>query len=119
LGSSIVAQYSVGPTAILHGRIIAREYVGRLGNQVQQVIHMLFPNNDEVFQDDGAPIYTAVTVQSWFEKHEGEYKHLSWPAQSPDLENIEQFWSPLETEVRNRFPSQISLKPLEDVLQEE
>jgi hypothetical protein len=30
LGSNIVVQYSVGPIITLHGRITAREYVGRL-----------------------------------------------------------------------------------------
>jgi hypothetical protein len=33
LGSNIVVQYSVGPI-IFYGRITAREYVDRLGNQV-------------------------------------------------------------------------------------
>jgi hypothetical protein len=34
LGSNIVLQHSVVPVIILHGRITAREYVDRLGNQV-------------------------------------------------------------------------------------
>jgi hypothetical protein len=39
-----------------------------LGNQVHHTIQTLFPNKDAVFQEDNAPIYTAGTVQSWFEK---------------------------------------------------
>jgi hypothetical protein len=35
------------------------------------------------------------------------------------LNIIEPLWSVLETGVRNRFPSQTSLKQIEDVLQEE
>jgi hypothetical protein len=68
-------QYSVGPSITLHGRITAREYVDRLGNQVHPMIQTLFPNNDTVLQDDNAPIHTAGTVQSWFEEHEGELQH--------------------------------------------
>jgi hypothetical protein len=75
LGSNIVVQYSVGPIITLHGRITAREYVDRLGNQLQPMIHTLFPN-DAVFQDDNAPTHTAGTVQSWFEEHDGELQHL-------------------------------------------
>jgi hypothetical protein len=55
LCSNIVVQYSVGPIIILHGRITAREYVDRLGNQVHPMIQTLFPNNGAVFQDDNAP----------------------------------------------------------------
>jgi hypothetical protein len=62
LGSNIVVQYSVGPIITLDDRIIAREYVGRLSSKVHPMIQTLFPNNDEVFQDDSAPIHIAGTV---------------------------------------------------------
>jgi hypothetical protein len=75
--------------------------------------------NDAVFKDDSAPFHTAVTVQSWFEGHEGELIHLPWPAQSPDLIIIEPLWTVLETSMRNRFPPPTFLKQLEDALQEE
>jgi hypothetical protein len=39
----------------LHGRITAREYGNRLGNQVHPMILTLFPNNNSVFQDNSAP----------------------------------------------------------------
>jgi hypothetical protein len=44
LGSNIMVQYSVGPIITLHGRITAREYVDRLGNQVHPIIQMLLLN---------------------------------------------------------------------------
>jgi hypothetical protein len=62
---------------------------------------------------------TAGTVQSWFEDHEDELRHLPWPAQSPDLNITEPLWSVLETTERNRFPTPRPLKQREDVLQEE
>jgi hypothetical protein len=80
LGSNIVVQYSVGLIITHHGRITAREYMDRLGNQVRPMIQTLFLNNDAVYQDDSAPIHTAGTVQSWFEEHEGELQHRPWPA---------------------------------------
>jgi hypothetical protein len=67
-----------------------------MGNQVLPVTQTLFPNNNAVFKDDSAPIYTAGTVPSWFEEHEGEL-HLPRPEQSPDLNIIEPLWSVLET----------------------
>jgi hypothetical protein len=98
LGSNIAVPYSVGPIIALHGRITVREYVDRLGNQVHPMSQTLFPNNDAVFQFDRVPIRTAGIVQLWFEEHEGELQHLPWPAQSPDLDNMETLWSVLETE---------------------
>jgi hypothetical protein len=84
------------------------------------MIQTLFPNSDEVFQDDdNAAVHTAGTGLSWFEEHEGELQHLPWPAQSPDFNIIQILWSVLETIMRNRFPPPISLKQLEDDLQEE
>jgi hypothetical protein len=38
LGSNIVLQYSVGPIITLHGRIAAREYLGRLVNEFHPMI---------------------------------------------------------------------------------
>jgi hypothetical protein len=57
--------------------------------------------------DDNDPPHTAGTAQSWFEVHEGELQHLSWPAQSPDLNITESLWSVLETRVKDRFPPKV------------
>jgi hypothetical protein len=118
LGSNIVIPYSAGPVITFHSRITAREYVDRLANQVHPMNQTLFPNNDAVLQDN-VLIHTAGTVQSWFEKHEGELQHLPCPAQSPVLNIIDPLWSVLKTRVGIRFPSPMSAKQLEDVLQEE
>jgi hypothetical protein len=68
LGSNIMVQYSVVPIITLHGRITARQYVDRLGNQVHPTIQTLFPNNNAVFQDENAPIHMAGTAHSWFKR---------------------------------------------------
>jgi hypothetical protein len=99
-----ISWYSVGPIITPRGQITAGENVNRLGNQVNTMIQMLFPNNDAVFQDDNVLVHTAVTVHSLFEGHKGEFQYLSWPAQSPDLNIIEPLWSVFESRVRNMFP---------------
>jgi hypothetical protein len=121
-----VVQYSVVPITTIHGRITAREYVDRLGDQVHPIIRTLFPNNNAVFQDNNvvfqdnnAPSHSAGIVQLWFEEHEGELQHLPWSAKSPDFHIIGQLWSVLEGRVRNSLPPPTSLKQFEDVLQEE
>jgi hypothetical protein len=57
LGSNIVVEYSVGLIITLHGRITAREYVDRLGNQVHPMIQNLFLNNNTDLHDDIVPIH--------------------------------------------------------------
>jgi hypothetical protein len=69
----------------------------------------VFPTNDALFQDDNATIYTAGTVQSWFEVHESEVHQLLWRARSPDLIIIVPLWPVLETRTRNRFPPPTSI----------
>jgi len=110
--------YSAGPIITLNGRIMSVT-MWTLGNWVHPMVHMLFPNNDAVFQDDILPIHTARSVKSWFEEHEDALKHLPWPAQSPDLSIIKSLLSVLESRVRSRFPPPSSLKQLEDVLHKE
>jgi hypothetical protein len=80
-----MVQYSVRSIITLHGRITTRMYVNKLGNQMPPVIRTLFQKNDAVFQDNRVPIHTAGTLQSWFEKHEGELQHIHWPPQSSHL----------------------------------
>jgi hypothetical protein len=77
LGNSIVVQHSVGPIITLDGRITAREYVDRMGDQGHPIIQTLLLNKDAVFQDDNSPSHTSGTVQSCCEEHEGELQHLS------------------------------------------
>jgi hypothetical protein len=69
LGSNIVVQNSVGPVITLHSRNTARYYMDMLGNEMHRAIQTLFLNN--------ASIYTAGTVLSWLEEHEGELNTIT------------------------------------------
>jgi hypothetical protein len=83
-GASVI-WYSFSPIVTYHGRITAREYMDRLGNQVYPMIQMLFLKNDAVSQADKPPILAAGTVHLWFEGYEGELQHLLWAAESSDF----------------------------------
>ena len=53
-----------------------------------------------LFQQDNVSCHTAKIVQEWFEEHDKEFKVLTWPPNSPDLNLIEHLWDVLDKQVR-------------------
>ena len=52
---------------------------------------------DYIFMHDNAPCHRAIVVNEWLEEHEVEVS--SWPAQSPDLNPIENLWDYMERQL--------------------
>ena len=75
----------------------------------QILIHQLIPNANElfkdkswVFQQDNDPKHTANNVKNYLKNK--KLVVLSWPAQSPDLNPIENLWSILDHGIKTRTP---------------
>ncbi len=62
----------------------------------------LFKNADFVFQQDLAPAHTAKSTKSWLNDH--GVGVLDWPANSPDLNPIENLWGIVKRKIRNKRP---------------
>jgi transposase len=107
----------LGPLVKLEGRITATVYIDVLKNHLLPFLDDLDDQENYFFQEDNAPIHTARVVKSW--KEENDINSIPWPAQSPDLNPIENLWDELEKRVRAHVPLPKNRENLWEILQEE
>lgn len=64
----------------------------------------IFPNSEDwFFQQDNAPYHTARSIKVWMDDH--QIKTLSWPAQSPAQNPIENLWNLIKRRMDGHKPS--------------
>ena len=108
----------LGPLVKLEGKITANVYVKEiLEKHLLPFINNLEDKENYIFQEDNAPIHTANIAKKW--KEDNNIASLPWPAQSPDLNPIENLWDELERKVRNHRPLPKNQDDLWKILQEE
>ncbi len=63
----------------------------------------LYGDADLIFKQDLAPAHTAKGTKSWFNDH--GVTVLDWPANSPDLNPIENLWGIVKRKMRDTRPN--------------
>lgn len=109
--------HGVGKLHRIHGIMTRHVYKDILQQQLLPSIQKLFPGENRskcLFQQDNDPKHTAKIVKTWFKKNLKNV--MEWPAQSPDLNPIENLWAILDRRLVNRQPKDED--ELFDVLEE-
>ncbi len=89
----------VGPLCFLKTNVTAPVYQDILEHFMLPSADQLFKDADLTFQQDLAPAHTA---KSWLNDH--GIGVLDWPANSPDLNSIENLWRIVKRKMRNKRP---------------
>ncbi len=93
----------VGPLCFLKSTVNAAVYQEILEHFMLPSADKLYGDADFIFQQDLAPAHTAKGTKSWFNDH--GVTVLDWPANSPDLNPIENIWGIVKRKMRDTRPN--------------
>lgn len=87
----------VGTLTDVEGNINSQKYIDILEDNLWPVIARHFPDNNYVFQDDNAPVHRSRLTSAYI--NENNIITTEWPAQSPDINIIENLWLRIKREL--------------------
>lgn len=93
----------VGKLCFLKSKVTATVYQNVLEDFMIPSAEDLYGDADFIFQQDLAPAHTARSTKTWFDAH--AITVLDWPANSPDLNPIENLWGILKRKMRGTRPN--------------
>jgi len=85
-----------------------------LDDNLWAVVMKHFANKLYLFQDDNAPCHASHATKPW--KDRNQIPCLPWPAQSPDINIIENVWLLMKNYVKRNIPNITTVNELRDVL---
>lgn len=98
----------IGELCWVKSSMDAGVYIATLKNFLIPSIEKLHPDDDFIFQQDGAPCHMAKLTKSWFERQSLPWIS-DWPPQSPDLNPIENLWDFMERKLKGKHITSVKL----------
>uniref|UniRef100_A0AAY5KZE1 Tc1-like transposase DDE domain-containing protein n=1 Tax=Esox lucius TaxID=8010 RepID=A0AAY5KZE1_ESOLU len=107
---------TLGPAIHVDVTLTRTTYLSIVVDHVHPFKATIFPVGIGLFKQDNEPCHKAKMVQEWFDEHNNEFKVLTWPPNSPDLNSIEHLWDVLEKQVQSMEAPPCKLQDLTDLL---
>ena len=95
-----ITHEGVGTFVPVDGTINSEKYIQILDHNMWPVTAKHFPQNPWIFQDDNATPHRSRLTTQW--KQENNLPVMTWPAQSSDINIIENLWRYLKIRLQIR-----------------
>ena len=88
----------VGTQTAVEGNINSAKYIDILDKNLWPAVVWHFEGKEYFFRDDNALVHRAHTVDNY--NDQDEVTSMEWPAESPDLNIIENIWLYMKRELK-------------------